>query len=319
MTQRPYIAACLIVKNELEWIADAIASVRSYVSEICIFDTGSTDGTLELLDELAAEPGAPIRVERGEWRNDFGWARNQSFAMASPETHWILWLDADDVACGAENLAVYLASLEPSVDCVRAALYHTNRIGPQATVEQCMVYPIRLMRAGAGEWHCVLDEGWGSYSSEEQSPVIPSELFWVYHADRYMIPGKYIDLAAEATKDLERTPHAYFILARELWHGKRYSEAMSAIDTFLTERHDVLCTGTEWNGWRPKGYALKHTLHAELGELEQAEQAEAEIRRYLETWISEAKQGRAPDLESDWSDGARPGPALAAAALGLMS
>src|SRR5207237_519318 len=139
-------------------------------------------GTLELLEELAAEPGAPIRVERGEWRRDFSWARERSFAMASPETDWILWIDGDDVAVGAENLGPYLAGLAPEVDGIRA-LFDDWR-GP--------VWPIRVVRPGAGRWHGVLDEGWVSGSETTCQPVIRPEVFYVYHADRDAPPGKYI-------------------------------------------------------------------------------------------------------------------------------
>lgn len=89
------VAACLIVRDASSTLAAAIVSVREHVDEVCVFDTGSTDGTLELLDVLASTPGPPIRVQRGEWRDDFAWAREQSFAMASAT--WLLWLDADDV------------------------------------------------------------------------------------------------------------------------------------------------------------------------------------------------------------------------------
>lgn len=105
----PVMAVCIIVKDELEWIGAAVNSVRPYVAEINVYDTGSTDGTLELFQGMAAEPRTPIRVGRGEWRRDFSWAREQSFAMASPGTDWILWIDADDVVLGAENLWPYLA------------------------------------------------------------------------------------------------------------------------------------------------------------------------------------------------------------------
>jgi glycosyltransferase involved in cell wall biosynthesis len=290
---QPLVAVCLIVKDELEWIAAAIDSVRPYVAEINVYDTGSTDGTPELLEGMAAEPGAPIRVERGEWRRDFSWAREQSFAMASPETDWILWIDADDVVLGAENLRPYLAGLDEDTDCVRA-LFDDWR-GP--------VFPIRVMRPRSGCFQCVLDEGWARHAdSTAEPPIISSELFAVYHADRYAPPGKYIDLATEATADVERTPAAYFLLSRELWRAGRFEEAMHAVNVFLSENHDHLCTDTPWNWWRVKGYNMILTLWLALGDLERAEQAYAMREDYLEAWRSESDAGRAPDLRADEAD-----------------
>jgi hypothetical protein len=93
----------LIVRDGIETISRALASVRPHLDEVCVYDTGSVDGTLELLDELGAQPGTPLVVERGEWRNDFAWAREQSFAMTAAE--WAVWLDADDELIGGQHLA----------------------------------------------------------------------------------------------------------------------------------------------------------------------------------------------------------------------
>jgi tetratricopeptide (TPR) repeat protein len=66
-----------------------LASARDFVDEICIVDTGSTDGTIAIAQRYGA------RIERREWRNDFAWARNEALAMAT--RRWILVLDADEI------------------------------------------------------------------------------------------------------------------------------------------------------------------------------------------------------------------------------
>jgi tetratricopeptide (TPR) repeat protein len=82
------ISLCMIVKNEERFLAECLNSVRDVVDEICIYDTGSTDRTLEIAKEFGA------KIELGEWRNDFSWARNQSLKMAT--RRWTLVLDADE-------------------------------------------------------------------------------------------------------------------------------------------------------------------------------------------------------------------------------
>lgn len=111
------LAACLIVRNGAETLERALCSFRPHVDEVCIFDTGSTDGTLELLDRLAAEPGAPIRVERGAWSDDYAEARNRSFAMAS--SHYLAWFDDDEVLEGGAELRELLADRRPDALYVR--------------------------------------------------------------------------------------------------------------------------------------------------------------------------------------------------------
>src|SRR4051794_33564344 len=113
------IAACLIVKDAVDRIEACLASIRPYVDEVALYDTGSTDGTFERVSELAARADAgqaALRLERGEWRSDFAWARAQSFALASPEAEWLLWVDADDVLMGGEWLRPLVAEAPLDVD-----------------------------------------------------------------------------------------------------------------------------------------------------------------------------------------------------------
>jgi tetratricopeptide (TPR) repeat protein len=84
----PGISLCMIVRNEERFLSGALASLRDAVDEICIVDTGSTDGTIAVAESFGA------RVTSAEWRDDFGWARNQALAMARHA--WIFVLDADE-------------------------------------------------------------------------------------------------------------------------------------------------------------------------------------------------------------------------------
>ena len=82
------ISLCMIVKNEEDWIENAISSVISSVGEVIIVDTGSTDQTLERVRRF--DP----TVIRAEWTDHFGDARNISLEAA--QFPWILVLDADE-------------------------------------------------------------------------------------------------------------------------------------------------------------------------------------------------------------------------------
>src|SRR5579872_2508884 len=84
----PGISLCMIVRNEERFLAQCLRSVSDAVDEIIIVDTGSTDKTIE----IARSFGATV-LER-PWRDDFGWARNESIAPAT--RRWIFFLDADE-------------------------------------------------------------------------------------------------------------------------------------------------------------------------------------------------------------------------------
>jgi glycosyltransferase involved in cell wall biosynthesis len=83
------ISLCMIVKDEEKFIADAISSVLSVVDEVIVMDTGSTDSTKRIAEELGA------KVFETAWEDDFSLARNESLKHATGD--WILILDADEV------------------------------------------------------------------------------------------------------------------------------------------------------------------------------------------------------------------------------
>ena len=78
----------MIVKNEEDWVENAVSSVISLVQEVIIVDTGSTDRTLEKVSRFSP------RVIHSEWSDHFGDARNISLEEA--RYPWILVLDADE-------------------------------------------------------------------------------------------------------------------------------------------------------------------------------------------------------------------------------
>ena len=88
VTTYPTISLCMIAKNEEAWIGQCIRSVLPIVSEVILVDTGSTDRTVAIAEELGA------KVFHRPWDDDFSAPRNLSIEKASGE--WILVLDADE-------------------------------------------------------------------------------------------------------------------------------------------------------------------------------------------------------------------------------
>lgn len=82
------ISLCMIVKNEEENLANCLESVKKYVDEIVVVDTGSSDKTKQLALKYTD------KVFDFEWCDDFSKARNFSIKKASND--WILILDADE-------------------------------------------------------------------------------------------------------------------------------------------------------------------------------------------------------------------------------
>ncbi|MED1952367.1 glycosyltransferase family 2 protein [Brevibacillus centrosporus] len=82
------ITLTTIVKNEQSHLASCLLSVKEYVNEMIVVDTGSTDNT----KQIAIDCGAT--VYDFPWTNSFAEARNYALQQATGD--WILVLDADE-------------------------------------------------------------------------------------------------------------------------------------------------------------------------------------------------------------------------------
>ena len=84
----------MIVKNETAVLPRCLASVRPFIHYWVIVDTGSTDGTQDLLRrELAGIPG---ELHERPWK-DFGTNRTEALELARNKADYILIMDADEV------------------------------------------------------------------------------------------------------------------------------------------------------------------------------------------------------------------------------
>lgn len=92
---RPRLSVCMIVKDEAEFIAGALASVEGLADEVILVDTGSQD------DTVALARAAKARIFEFEWIGDFSAARNASLSHATGD--WILVLDADERVTAASH------------------------------------------------------------------------------------------------------------------------------------------------------------------------------------------------------------------------
>src|SRR5690625_4051411 len=106
------VSLCMIVKNEASNIARCLRSIHQLVDEIVIVDTGSTDATKAVCEQLTDQ------VFDFEWVDDFSAARNFSFTQATGD--FILWLDADDELSTSDQrkFRQLKATLTPDIDAV---------------------------------------------------------------------------------------------------------------------------------------------------------------------------------------------------------
>ncbi|MBD2494242.1 glycosyltransferase [Nostoc sp. FACHB-280] len=83
------ISLCMIVKNEETTLPKCLNSVKDFVDEMVVLDTGSSDRTPEIAQQFGAE------VHHFQWTNNFSTARNAALKYVTGD--WVLVLDADEI------------------------------------------------------------------------------------------------------------------------------------------------------------------------------------------------------------------------------
>lgn len=139
------LTVVILTKNEARHIRRAIESVAAVADQILVVDSGSTDGTVALAEELGA------KVIHNPWRN---YATQFNFALdhLSDGTDWVLRLDADEIVSPelAEEISARLGGLDSAV----GGVYVSRRMSFLGRpIRWGGVFPIRvlrLFRAGRG-------------------------------------------------------------------------------------------------------------------------------------------------------------------------
>ncbi|WP_052466514.1 glycosyltransferase family 2 protein [Mobilicoccus massiliensis] len=207
--ETPLLAAALIVKDEeanLPGCLDSLRALGDLMSEICVYDTGSTDRTIEVAEAAGA------RVERGYWDDDFARARNAASAMCASK--WVLTLDADERIVVLDPVR-FKSALRSALT---AELYGADALlvavaDVRGGVELQAHESIRLHRPGRCRWRGRVHETIVSLRSPER-PVaadLPRSVVYIDHhgyGDQAKNPLRFdrnLKLADAAVRDLQST------------------------------------------------------------------------------------------------------------------
>ncbi len=233
------LSLCVIVKNEEEFIAQCLTSVKDFVDEIIVVDTGSEDRTAE----IAREYGAKIFLH--PWVGDFSVARNHSIDHAASD--WILVLDADEKL--ALRDAAQLRDLIQNTLCLGFKLIQRNYLwdarvacskpAPQDYIEgrdysNCVdVQVIRLFRNSPeiryqGRVHELVDPVFET----RHLPFLSTDLV-IHHygkvAERNRLEVKkqvYLDLGRQKAQEEPTNAMAQYELGIQLFELNRVAEAI---------------------------------------------------------------------------------------------
>lgn len=88
------VTLAVIFRDNVDSIVTLLESVANQFDFYSFMDTGSKDGTRQIIEEfLKTQKGA---IGNFEWCDDFAKARNASLKMNEGNTKWVMFLDTDD-------------------------------------------------------------------------------------------------------------------------------------------------------------------------------------------------------------------------------
>ena len=164
----PRFCLNMIVKDEAAVIARCLASVRPWIDTWVIVDTGSSDGTLEIVRESMRD--LPGELHERPWR-DFGHNRSEALELARGKADYLLFIDADETL-GAAPGAAWPALREPA--------YSLEARFGELRYDRVSLADTRLPWRWVGVLHEYLDAG---------KPVAQPR-----------VPGFWIDVRAEGAR-----------------------------------------------------------------------------------------------------------------------
>ncbi len=231
MNSKPLLGLVMIVKDEVHCMKALAQSVIPYIDYWTILDTGSTDGTQEVIHEAFA--GTPGKLYTSPFI-DYATSRNQALDLAAPHTEFVLMMDGEQTLKEGKKLRQF---------CQAAV---------QETMPAYFVY-IKDIKYGRNWWNPFLIR---TSSACRYKGAVHEHLEGVDVQVR--VPYCYIEHAATAKGD-ERTEQRLFddrqILEKEL------KDAPSDYRLMFYLAQTCACLGDN-----QKAYELySRCLHASLG------------------------------------------------------
>lgn len=272
----------MIFRNDLETIDATLKSYLPWVDEAILTDTGSTDGTRDLVSSRLEEWGLPFKILDFKWKDDFSSARQVGFDAAT--SNWILWCDADDILEGGEQLQT-LTQAAPET----GAFIFDYDYGQAPTGECiCLLHRERLLRRSVG-WV------WASPVHEVCLPQSPCQFVKhpgvIYHHRKVGNPDegdrnlRIIErhLAVRRKAKQEPDPRMVVYHGIELAHRGKFEEAIEAYKWYM-----------QLSGWGEEKHQAIHRMadaYRAMGAFEEAMQCET----YAMTHASDHEQ-------PEWAD-----------------
>lgn len=235
------MSICLnaIVKNEEKGIHVMLESVVDFIDTYVIVDTGSTDGTKDVIKKFFDYHGIEGEIFDRPWYDDFGRSRTEAIELARGRGDYLLFMDATDRFVGKPGPL--------TLDQYRVALVNqSNKYYRPVIVKNDERFKWRY----DGVLHEYLTTDVKNYSMQILDHCRIE--YNVVKGGRDANPNKYRDDARILERELEKDPNNHrnqFYLAQSYRDAKMFEEAMEAYQKRI-----------EMGGWREEVYESMYNI-----------------------------------------------------------
>jgi glycosyltransferase involved in cell wall biosynthesis len=270
----------MIVKNEALTIKTCIASLSPQITHYAIVDTGSTDGTQEIIRETMESLGIPGKLIEREW-TDFSTARNQSLELAESicPDGWAFVMDADDIWQPATSKLINPVS---DINMVKIKLGNT-------TYTRSLIFKLSLKLRFKGILHEYLDTTGHNSIGQIKEGIIDAAVSSVKRGNWENPQAKYLADAARFEEEIDKMVPEEDLL---LWTRYIFYCAQSYRDANSLEKaikwYGIRATA---GGWDQEVWYSLYMIARALDVLGRKEEA---LSAYLRAWEARPTRLEAP-------------------------
>lgn len=237
------ISLCMIVKNEELVLDRCLRTAKSFVDEIIIVDTGSTDKTIEIAQKYTKN------IYHFEWCNDFSKARN--FAFSKAKSDYVMWLDADDVVpkITQQKLIDLKQNMNAEVYMLKYDIAFNGRTPTFSYFRERIIKNCSQAKFVGAVHECIVSFG----KIERLELSIQHKKIKVSDSDRNY------NIYKNLCKHRELLTREKYYFARELFDHKKYKQAINMLKKF------VKCTDA-WKENIIDAYFIMSSCYLALGD-----------------------------------------------------
>jgi glycosyltransferase involved in cell wall biosynthesis len=196
MIESKKLAVAITTKNNLRTIGECLQSIEGIADKIVVVDSGSTDGTIELCEQMGAE------VVYREWQ---GPVAQKQYAMdRCADYDWVLNLDSDEMLDAELAAAVRSAVSNPRPEI--AGFVINRKLWFRGQWLHHVFQPelrVRLVRPGKATVHGIGPQGKGGHDGvkvDGEVARLPGTCKHDSWADAAEMMRRYVELGARAAQ-----------------------------------------------------------------------------------------------------------------------